>query len=102
MGDLQLNFFLNLSGHLVTRPLNLQFNSIFCFAPPPFSEEIPWIHSARLDEALVTPAILLGCASLEKRLKSHRKSAGNDVIGESVARPLAEPAPWSAGGGHCW
>jgi len=38
----------------VTRPLKLQFNSIFCFAPPQFSEEIPWIHSARLDEALVT------------------------------------------------
>jgi len=58
MADLQLNFFLNLSGHLVTRPLKLQFNSIFCFAPPQFSEEIPWIHSARLDDALVTAAIL--------------------------------------------
>jgi len=54
MGDLQLNFFLNLSGHLVTRPLKLQFNSIFCFAPPQFSEEILWIYSARLDETLVT------------------------------------------------
>ena len=32
-------------------------------------EKVVWIHSARLDEALVTPTILLGRAQLEKRAK---------------------------------
>ena len=32
MRDLELNFFLNLSGHLVTRPLQRQSNSIIRFA----------------------------------------------------------------------
>jgi hypothetical protein len=38
-------------------------------APLQLREKVVRIHSARLDQALVTPTILLGCAQLEKRAK---------------------------------
>jgi hypothetical protein len=37
-------------------------------------QKLRWIHSARLDEALVTPAILVGRAGLEKRVKRPKQT----------------------------
>jgi hypothetical protein len=47
--------------------------------PLQLGQKLRRIHSARLDEALVTAAILLGCALLEERVKRPKQYA---VIGE--------------------